>query len=57
MANYKKFLSSIASAVVAWVIIVVDSAPTAITSHEWAAGLVLVAGAAGVRQLTNVPPV
>lgn len=53
--SYTKIISSIVTAVIAWATVVTQSAPSAVTSSEWVAGAVLLAGALGVYAGSNSP--
>lgn len=51
--SYTKFVSAIVTAIIAWVTVVTQSAPAAISAAEWVAGAVLLAGALGVYGGSN----
>lgn len=53
MSKYRKTITAVAAAVLTFVIAVLDSEQTGITSGEVKLGIVLVAGALGVYAIPN----
>lgn len=52
---YKKSITALVTAGIAWANIIVFSPTAEITSAEWLTGAILLAGAAGVYKVTNEP--
>ncbi len=53
LGRYTKALTALVTAVIAWVTVVTQSPAGPISSSEWLAGAVLLAGALGVYHVTN----
>lgn len=51
--RYNKFVTAIVTAVIGWTVLVVESAPTDITSTEWITGATMLAMALGVFTVAN----
>ncbi len=56
LGKINKTLTALAGAAIAWATIVQQSPSAAITSSEWLAGGILLAGVFGVYQAPNVKP-
>lgn len=52
---YKKSITALVGAGIAWAQLIVGSAEAHITAPEWIAGAILLAMAAGVYKVTNEP--
>ena len=51
--KYSKTIAALVGAVITWVTVVTQSAPSGVTAAEWVAGGVLAATALGVYGVTN----
>lgn len=60
MSKYLKTITALVTGAIGWATLVVNSAPTEITSSEWIVGATILATALGVYAVPNndpVPPV
>lgn len=55
LGTHAKLITALVTGIVGWVTLVVNSAPTAITSSEWIVGLVALVTALGVYAVPNAP--
>jgi hypothetical protein len=55
-ASIRKTLTAIVTGAIGWVTLVVNSAPSDITSSEWIVGATVLATALGVFAVPNEPP-
>lgn len=51
--KYSKAITALVGGALGWALVVLDSAPSAITGHEWWEGAVALATALGVYGVTN----
>jgi hypothetical protein len=57
MSRYLKTITAVISGAIGWGVMVVNSAPSAITASEWIAGATYLAVALGVFSVPNQDPI